>query len=64
MTESAAAVIQPGLAFEDVEDVSYTLLFSCEQFGLYELDLSEEIRSRRFFTRRLFHADRRLRTKP
>ena len=39
MTGSAAPVVQPALAFEDVQDVFFTLLFSYEQFSLYELDL-------------------------
>lgn len=37
--EVATPVVQPGLAFEDVQDVFFTLLFSYEQFNLYEVDL-------------------------
>jgi hypothetical protein len=36
---AATPVIEPGLAFEDVEDVFFTPPFSRGQFNLYEIDL-------------------------
>jgi hypothetical protein len=38
-TPAATPVVQAGLAFEDVEDVFWTLPFSQNQFNLYEIDL-------------------------